>query len=172
MEVAVRLVTQQDAPRLTQLLVENREFLAPWDPERGEEYFTEETQRRLLADALLRHGQDRALPLVVLADGAVVGRVNVNDIVRGPFLSGHLGYWVARSVTGRGVATAAVTATVELAFGELGLHRLQAGTLVHNHASRRVLSRCGFQLIGLAPRYLQIAGRWQDHLLHQRLAEP
>jgi ribosomal-protein-alanine N-acetyltransferase len=171
-EVAVRLVTQQDAPRLTQLLVENREFLAPWDPERGEEYFTEETQRRLLADALLRHGQDRALPLVVLADGAVVGRVNVNDIVRGPFLSGHLGYWVARSVTGRGVATAAVTATVELAFGELGLHRLQAGTLVHNHASRRVLSRCGFQLIGLAPRYLQIAGRWQDHLLHQRLAEP
>ena len=60
---------------------------------------------------------------------------------------------------------------MRLAFHELGLHRLQADTLVHNAASQRVLARNGFTRIGLAPRYLRIAGRWQDHVLHQRLAE-
>lgn len=70
---------------------------------------------------------------------------------------------------GRGVATAAVGATVELAFHQLQLHRLQAGTLVHNAASQRVLERNGFVRFGLAPGYLHIAGRWQDHVLFQRL---
>lgn len=72
---------------------------------------------------------------------------------------------------GRGVATTAVDAILRVAFDELGLHRVQAGTLVHNRASRRVLAKNGFTEIGLAPRYLQIAGRWQDHVLHQRLAD-
>jgi ribosomal-protein-alanine N-acetyltransferase len=58
-----------------------------------------------------------------------------------------------------------------IAFGELGLHRVQAGTLVENGASRRVLAKLGFAEIGFAPRYIQIAGRWQDHVLHQRLSD-
>ena len=61
---------------------------------------------------------------------------------------------------------------VELAFGDWDLHRLEAGTLVDNYASRRVLAKNGFSEIGLAPRYLQIAGRWQDHIFYQRLNEP
>jgi ribosomal-protein-alanine N-acetyltransferase len=64
-----------------------------------------------------------------------------------------------------------VRAVLEVAFGELGLHRVQAGTLVHNLASRRVLAKNGFAEIGFAPRYISIAGRWQDHVLHQRLAD-
>ena len=89
--------------------------------------------------------------------------------MRGAFQSAHLGYWVSEDRTGRGVATAAVAATVDLAFGPCGLHRLQAATLVHNLGSQRVLQRNRFTLIGLAPRYLQIAGRRQDHLLFQRV---
>ena len=52
---------------------------------------------------------------------------------------------------------------------DLGLHRLEAGTLAHNTGSQRVLLKCGFTEIGLAPGYLKIAGEWQDHLLFQRL---
>jgi ribosomal-protein-alanine N-acetyltransferase len=54
---------------------------------------------------------------------------------------------------------------------ELRLHRLQAATLLHNVGSQRVLAESGFERIGLAPRYLQIAGEWQDHLLFQLLLE-
>lgn len=105
----------------------------------------------------------------MLLDGdRVVGTMTVSGIVRGPFLSGNLGYWVDGTCTGRGVATAAV-AHVLAACAEEGLHRVQAGTLVHNTASQTVLRRNGFERIGLARRYLRIAGTWQDHVLFERL---
>jgi ribosomal-protein-alanine N-acetyltransferase len=59
----------------------------------------------------------------------------------------------------------------EHAFGSLGLHRLEAGTLVDNPASQRVLEKNGFELVGLARNYLHIGGEWRDHLLYQRTAE-
>jgi [ribosomal protein S5]-alanine N-acetyltransferase len=68
--------------------------------------------------------------------------------------------------TGRGLATAAVRDIVGVAFGELNLHRVQAETLLHNVRSQRVLKRNGFVRIGMAPAYLNIAGRWQDHVLY------
>ena len=111
------------------------------------------------------------MPLAVLDDdGEVVGRINVTGIVRGAFRSANLGYWIAESANGRGLATSAVAAAKRLSFEELGLHRLQAATLLHNAASQKVLSRNGFERIGMAPEYLHIAGRWQDHLLFQALA--
>ena len=58
-----------------------------------------------------------------------------------------------------------------MAFGELGLHRIQAGTLLHNTGSQRVLERNGFQRFGVAPQYLRIAGQWQDHALYQLISD-
>jgi ribosomal-protein-alanine N-acetyltransferase len=46
-----------------------------------------------------------------------------------------------------------------------------SGVSPSNHPSRRVLAKAGFTEIGLAPRYIKIAGRWQDHVLHQRLVD-
>lgn len=69
------------------------------------------------------------------------------------------------SQTHNGRATAAVADVITIAFGELGLHRLQAETLLYNTASQRVLTRCGFRPFGIAPSYLKIAGKWQDHVL-------
>ncbi|MCV2487910.1 GNAT family N-acetyltransferase [Geodermatophilus sp. YIM 151500] len=174
-DVAVRPVRLEDAAPLAALLRADREVLAPWEPVRDGEWSTEEGQRRELRRVLERAAADAVLPCVVLVDGEPAGRVNVNNVVRGAFQSGDLGYWIASPHTGRGVATAAVAAVARRAFadpgdGGLGLHRLQAGTLPHNAASRRVLERNGFTRIGCAPRYLRIAGRWQDHVLYQLLA--
>jgi ribosomal-protein-alanine N-acetyltransferase len=157
-----------DAPRLAELVVASREFLAPWEPVRGEEYFTVEGQCRAVREALAQHAEGSGLPHVILDEaGQVVGRINLTGIVRGPFLSGNLGYWVSEHAGGRGLATAAVRDIIRIAFRELGLHRIQAGTLVHNVRSQRVLERTGFVRFGLAPDYLKIAGRWQDHVLFQ-----
>ena len=171
MKVDVRLVGPDDVPVLARLLRAERDFLAPWEPRRAEDHATEEVQREVVAQVLADAEAGRALPLVVLADGAVVGRITVTGVVRGAFQSGDLGYWVASTHNGRGVATAAVALTVRRAFDDLGLHRLGAATLLHNVRSQRVLARNGFERIGMAPRYLQIAGEWQDHLLFQRLAD-
>jgi [ribosomal protein S5]-alanine N-acetyltransferase len=146
----------------------NREHLAPWDPVRPAAFFTptgqaadvvarlDAVRRGLGASWVLAHGDD------------VVGRVNLNNIVRGVFQSSSVGYWVDHEHVGRGLATALVGYAADRAVG-LGLHRLEAGTLVHNVASQGVLRRSGFSEYGRASAYLFIAGAWQDHLLFQRI---
>lgn len=171
---ATRLVALDDAPAITALLIENREFMAPWEPFRDEDHFTVEAQRKLIASALERMARGLVLPHVIVDEAGgnrIVGRINLNTIVRGPFQSASVGYWVSAKDNGRGLATAAVRDMKRIAFGELDLHRLEAGTLPHNAASQRVLQRNGFERFGLAPRYLRIAGEWQDHLLFQVLNE-
>jgi [ribosomal protein S5]-alanine N-acetyltransferase len=166
----IRPVTLDDAPALAALLRANRAFLAPWDPIRPEEYFTDEGQRDDVRSALQRAADDAGLVQVILDDsGAVAGRIALNSIVRGPFQSCSLGYWVAQAAGGRGLATAAVREIKRVAFEQLGLHRIQADTLRHNAASRRVLERNGFVRIGMAPTYLRIAGHWQDMDLFQAI---
>ncbi len=169
MGVEIRVVQEGDAAALAGLLVADRGFLADWDPVRPDAYFTEAGQRSDIADQLAGHEERTLLPCVVEVDGVLVGRINVFHIFYRAFCSGTLGYWIRQDYNGRGVATAAVAAMIALAFEDWELHRLQAGALVRNHGSRRVLTKNGFTEIGLAPRYLQIAGRWQDHILYQRL---
>lgn len=163
-----RLIRPEDAPVLARLLTLNRDFLAPWEPLRDDDFFTEDRQRVMIQDALREHQEGRNLPLVIVdGTGGVVGRITLNNIVRGAFQSCSVGYWVSEAAGGRGVATAALKQVISVAFGELGLHRLQAETLLHNVASQTVLERNGFVRIGMAPTYLKIAGRWQDFILYQ-----
>ncbi|MCC9054382.1 GNAT family N-acetyltransferase [Microbacterium sp. F2E] len=83
--------------------------------------------------------------------------------------SAGLGYWVDRGHTGRGLATATVRSLLAWVRDDLHLHRVEASTLVHNVGSQRVLAKAGFEPIGMAPRYLRVAGEWQDHNLYQTI---
>jgi ribosomal-protein-alanine N-acetyltransferase len=135
---------------------------------RPDEYFTERGQLAVLGAALEQHALGTCMPRVVLDDaGEIVGRITLSGIVRGAFQSCSVGYWVSEHANGRGLATAAVGDAVRVAHDELGLHRVQGETLLHNGASQRVLQRNGFVRYGTAPEYLEIAGRWQDHAMYQ-----
>lgn len=162
--MVTRPLRPEDAGELSALLVENREFLAPFEPVRDERFFTIDGQRERIEN-------DASHPFAILAGSHIAGTVTVSNVVHGPFQSADLGYWVAERLSGRGLATSAVGQVVEIAFGELGLHRLEAATLVDNVPSQRVLEKNGFEPIGLARRYLQVAGDWRDHLLFQRTAD-
>ena len=100
-----------------------------------------------------------------------MGRIQLSGISPAPFENAHLGYFVSERHNGRGYATAAVRQAVAVAFGELALHRVQAAVIPGNVASIRVLEKIGFREEGLARRYLQIAGVWQDHKLYAVTAE-
>ena len=163
-----RLITHEDAPVLAELVRVNRDFLAPWEPVRDDDYFTVDGQRSEIRSALAHHEQGASRPHVILDEsGRVVGRITLNGIVRRAFQSCSVGYWLSAADNGRGLATAAVRDILCVAFDELGLHRVEAGTLLHNVASQRVLERNGFVRFGVAPDYLNIAGRWQDHVMYQ-----
>ena len=167
---SIRLVTREDAEILAERLHRNREFLAPWQPSREPEFFTRAGQRAAIERALQELEQGTTLPHVIVNGDTLVGRVTLSNIVRGPFQSCNIGYWVTSEENGRGHATAAVEQISRIAFGELALHRIEAGTLPENIASQRVLEHNCFTRIGVAPAYLRIAGRWQDHVLYQKLA--
>lgn len=164
----VRPLEAGDAAALAAAYRRNREHLAPWDPVRDEDFYTVEGQQEAV---------DRQVSLVlggllgawvIEHDGVVVGRVSLNNIVRAVLQSGSVGYWVDHAHLRRGLAAAAV----EHACGEalaIGLHRVEAGTMVHNVASQRVLLRAGFEHYGMAPRFLFVGGGWQDHNLYQRI---
>lgn len=167
-----RPLTIDDAAVLAKLLHTNRDFMAPYEPVRGDDYYTTDRQRRVIEHLLERAGRGDCLPLMVVDDDAQpVGRITVNHIIRGALQSSSIGYWIAEQSNGRGLATRAVAEVKQIAFTELGLHRLEAGTLVDNIRSQRVLARNGFERYGLAPRYLKIAGDWQDHILFQVINE-
>jgi ribosomal-protein-alanine N-acetyltransferase len=166
-DVVLRLATERDAEALKSAYVRNRDHLAPWEPRRPDEFFTVEGQATRLKALLEQQARGQAVAWV-LADGdRVVGRMTLNDIVRGPFLNAHLGYWIDSEYLGRGLTTKAVREVCGMADQEVGLHRVAAATLLHNEASQSVLRKCGFELVGTAPRYLEIDGRWQDHRLFQ-----
>lgn len=166
---ATRPLELSDVEALTALHVENRQFLAPWQPLRPDTYFTEAGQLGAVGALLAQQANGSAVPLVIIDGGAVVGTLTLASIIRGAFQSCSVGYWLAERAQGRGLATAALLEAVDLAFGDLRLHRVQAETLPHNERSQRVLNRVGFEEYGVARSYLHIAGRWQDNVLHQLL---
>ena len=169
-EHILRPVHTGDGVALARAYAANRAHLAPWEPTRSEDFFTSEQQERHVAVCVEDAATGRGIRFVIeSADGEIRGRVNLNNIVRGSFWSADLGYWIDASLAGRGLMSRAVAVVIDHARVELGLHRLQSATLLHNAASQRVLLRNGFAQFGLAPKYLRIAGEWQDHLLFQRI---
>jgi ribosomal-protein-alanine N-acetyltransferase len=163
-----RLVTLDDAVPLARLVTVNRDYLAPWSPVQADHYFTADGQRGVLARDLAARERGAMVPLAIVdSDGALCGRINLNNIIRGALQGASVGYWVSASHAGRGLASAAVADVVGLGFGQLGLHRLEASTLLNNTPSQRVLARNRFRPFAVAEAYLKIAGRWQDHIMFQ-----
>ncbi|MEV5679728.1 MULTISPECIES: GNAT family N-acetyltransferase [unclassified Streptomyces] len=169
-DVILRPAALTDAESCAAALTRSRAYMSPWEPIRHESFYTPRGQAERLAGLLAERDARHAMPWV-LADGEdrVIGALTLTGIVLGPFRSAALGYWVDVDRAGRGLATSAVRAVCDAARDELGLHRIEAGTMLDNTASQRVLAKCGFEQFGTAPRYLHINGQWRDHRLFQRI---
>ncbi len=159
--VGVRAAVAEDAGALAEALERNRGHMRATEPYRPERYYTAEAQAERLADGGRRW--------FAVEGETIVGAAILSGIVLGPFRSASLGYWVDGERTGRGIASLLVAEVLRASRDELGLHRIEACTLLDNHASQRVLAKAGFEPIGTAPRYLHIAGAWRDHHLFQRI---
>lgn len=97
------------------------------------------------------------------SDGAIVGGINLSEIVRGNFRSAYLGYQIGEPFARRGHMTEALQLVLRFAFGRLGLHRVEANIQPRNRASIALVRRAGFRREGFSRRYLKIVGRWRDH---------
>lgn len=165
-----------DVPEIRRLLRANHEHLKPWNPAppSGEDpsSITEVSNTILRQRRDWKRGRGYVFMLAELEHpGRFVGKIALNGIMRGAMYGAYLGYWMAADVQGRGLATEGIRAVLDFAFGAAGLHRVQAAIMPHNPRSLRVIDKLGFRREGYAVRYLQIAGKWEDHILFARTRE-
>lgn len=100
----------------------------------------------------------------IFVDDRFAGEINVNSVQRGPFQNAYVGYWIDEAQAGNGLIPEALVIVARFTFEDLGLHRLQVAIIPRNVASRRVVEKLGLREEGLAIRYLEINGVWEDHV--------
>jgi ribosomal-protein-alanine N-acetyltransferase len=107
----------------------------------------------------------------VFVNGRFAGEVNLNNVQRGAFQNAYVGYWIDRALAGEGYTPEAVVTTFRFGFEDAGLHRLQVAVVPRNISSRRVAEKLRLRDEGTAVRYLEINGRWEDHVRYAITAE-
>lgn len=157
-----------DVPELRLLLRKNAEHLRPVSPlaRPGEDSTSLTELSNVIARQRTDWQKDRGYSFVMtlkLPDRPIVGRLALNNVVRGVFQNSYLGYWIDWSHQGRGLMTEAVRGVIAFAFETLMLHRMQIAIMPHNEKSLRVMHRLGIRQEGKALAYLAIAGAWEDH---------
>jgi ribosomal-protein-alanine N-acetyltransferase len=168
--IVLRHLDADDAPALLVFMKENRAFLEQWEPVREPGFFTLDAQAADIEAAAADAAADRRHAFGIFLDSELVGRLALSQIFRGIFQNAYLGYSISEPLNGRGLATEAVGVAMEFAFGELGLHRVQAAVMPRNTGSIRVLEKNGFREEGYAVGYLCINGVWEDHRIFARTA--
>jgi len=146
-------------------------YLTPWEPAWSADHLTSRSFRNRVtwAERSIRQGDAYPLFLIRQADRTLVGGITLSNVRREPAQSGAFGYWVGQGFARQGYMTEALDALKDYAFSILGLSRLEAACLPDNAASRKLLERCGFKYEGVAQAYLQINGRWRNHVLYAAL---
>ena len=111
------------------------------------------------------------MPLFIVRreDKALLGAITLDNIRRGPAMSGALGYWIGANYVRNGYMSDAIQSVVHYAFYHMDISRVEAATLPENAASRGLLEKTGFKYEGVAQSYLQIAGRWRTHVLYSNI---
>lgn len=147
------------------------EFLMPWEPVWSADHLSRKAFTNRVYWARRAMAQGTALPVLMMRreDGALLGAITLDNMRRGPVQAGTLGYWIGAPFARQGYMREAIQAMVHYAFAELDLSRLEAACLPENAASRGVLEKTGFKYEGVAQSYLQIAGRWRNHVLYANL---
>lgn len=160
--VGLRLIRTRDARTLQRELLTNRAWLQPWEatiPGGVASFDMRVSIRRLLQ----QHRDGTGHPFVMEYDGEIAGQLNIWGISRGSLCSATIGYWVSERFAGRGITTTAVAMATDVAFDQLGLHRMEICIRPENHASLRVVRKLGFRYEGLRRRFIHIDGDWRDH---------
>lgn len=155
--ILLEAVTADDEADVLAAVAASRELHHPWvdAPDTPERFATmvERAQQAEHHSFLVREGET----------GALVGVINVSNIVRGAFQSAFTGYYAFAAGVGRGLMTDGLHAVIDHAFGSLGLHRLEANIQPGNAPSLALAERCGFRFEGFSPKYLLVDGAWRDH---------
>jgi len=167
-DIHLRPPRADDWEEWSELRAESRHFLTPWEPRWPSDCLTKPAFGRRLErhSRQWRQGSGYNFLTCRNADDRIIGGVSLSRVLRGVAQSGMIGYWIGAPYARCGYTSQAVGLLLDYAFGDLGLHRVEAATLPHNDASRALLQRLNFTEEGRMRSFLRINGTWQDHILY------
>ncbi len=166
--ILLRQLQPADFEQWRQVRRRNVTWLTKWEPIRPQNAPNVVEDRS--AFALRCHAREREWQLGtgfgfgIFVDGVFAGEVNLNSVQRGPFQNAYVGYWIDEAQAGNNYVPEAVVAVARFAFDDQKLHRIQISIVPRNAASRRVVEKLGVRAEGIAERYLEINGVWEDHI--------
>ncbi len=171
--VALRAPKPSDAKQIVEMLAVSQKFHERWNPPlKPDDLELPAMRKRILEQRrLFKADRDYKMVFTLGAKGPVIGRVTLSQVYRGLFQNAYLGYFIDGRYKQQGLTSEAVRLALDMAFGPLGLHRIQAAIMPHNQASLALIRKIGLRYEGKAERYLKLDGAWQDHLFFAITAE-
>lgn len=168
--VILRFPHTDDFPQWAQLRAGSRSFLEPWEPVWPADELSPSAFRFRIRRYRDLRDDDLCYPYFIFDGQTLVGAVTLSNIRRGVAQCGTLGYWTGEPHIRKGYMSRALALLVPHCFSALALHRVEAACLPRNAASIGLLEKSGFEREGYARSYLQIAGKWEDHVLYAKVA--
>ncbi len=173
--IMLRPLGPADFQAWREVRVRNEGWLVPWEPQRTAS-LPDPTRDRSAFEARCsarerERSSDHAYPFGVFVDQRFAGEVNLNNVTRGALQSATVGYWIDESHAGHGYIAEAVVVVLRFAFEQLQLHRIEICIVPRNTNSRRVVEKLGLRDEGIAERFLEINGTWDDHVRYAITAE-
>jgi ribosomal-protein-alanine N-acetyltransferase len=173
--VLLRPLAVSDFAAWSEVRTRSGEWLLRWEPRRLPGPPDVTTDRDAFAVRCSARERERQLGtgygFGVFVEGRFAGEINLSSIQRGPFQSSYVGYWIDEAVAGHGYTPEALVVLARFAFDDLRLHRIQISIIPRNAASRRVVEKLKIREEGIAERYLEINGTWEDHVRYAITAE-
>lgn len=169
--VELRVLGPENACEVLDYYIKNKEYLKPFEPVREDGFYTLEAQRRSILDNYKQYLNGSSVGLGIFKENKFIGKIKISNVVIGSFKSATIGYSIDEDEQGKGYMKESVKLVSDYAFDEMGLHRLEASTLVDNIKSQSVLKGCDFKELGFNKKYLFINGEWRDHITFYKVRE-
>lgn len=164
--ITLRTLTEDDYRSWYEVRSRCRDWLVKWEPRPKGSPPAAEDRGSFAARCSIRD-RERQLGtgygFGIFVQGRFAGEVTLSSVQRGPFQSGFVGYWIDRDLAGQNYVPEAVVMALHFAFEAITLHRVEISIIPRNHSSLRVVEKLGLRMEGVAERYLEIDGIWEDH---------
>jgi len=144
----------------------NHNFLQEWEPQRPKDFYTLSYQKRQLSYEYRMFKERKLIRFWILKkeDNKLIGNICLSNIIMGNFRSCYMGYKLDCDEINKGYMTEAIKKFVEIMFNEYGLHRIEVNVMPRNIRSLKVMKKLNFEEEGYSRRYLEINGKWEDHV--------
>ncbi len=164
--LTLRTMTEHDYNSWLAVRTHNHEWLLKWEPRSASASHLPEDFRSFNNRCAIRERERHlgtGFGFGIFVDEKFVGEITISGVMRGPLQSAYVGYWIDERVAGRGLMPESLVVVLEYCFETLRLHRVEVNIIPRNTASRRVVEKVGIRFEGVAERYLEIDGAWEDH---------